>query len=303
MTFLLALYAFLLRAYPLEFRRSYEREMSLAFKDLLQCEARNSGAAGMIGLALRVFPDLVACIIREQIGTQEAKQLAKWGLVAMSIVAIQTMCYFSTIAYSSIDVLLGCCLLIGAADPKHLWRWSIVLAASHPILRLSRICLQVESYNVEFFYEFAFIIPAVIFSYFGLATRAFIVRYSAPDAGGMGRKSRFALLCVGCIAVGFSIGSWEIGPLSAACSMEYLAIFSLVLGALAPKPLIPAMLLGFGVPAFEVLMKSTHHQPLKDGNAVLFGWIPLLCVALALAASSARKSLLRMSDSVMVITP
>ena len=53
----------------------------------------------------------------------------------------------------------------------------------------------------------------------------------------------------------------------------------------------------------SALIANLTDQPLKDGNAVLFGWIPLLCVALALAASSARKSLLRMSDSVMVITP
>lgn len=75
----LAVYLWLLRAYPPAFREKYRTEMALAFRDAARDAWRGAGFAGLIGLWARTLADTVVNASRERLqGSNEGVAMTRW---------------------------------------------------------------------------------------------------------------------------------------------------------------------------------------------------------------------------------
>ena len=71
------LYRVLLWAYPASFRRRYAREMGEVFGDMAEAAVERRGGVGLVGLWVRVLPDLVLTAAAEQLAETEGR-VAMW---------------------------------------------------------------------------------------------------------------------------------------------------------------------------------------------------------------------------------
>jgi hypothetical protein len=71
------LYRLLLRAYPASFRRRYAGEMAEVFGDMAEAAVERRGGVGLIGLWVRVVPDLLLTAVGQQLAETE-RRVAMW---------------------------------------------------------------------------------------------------------------------------------------------------------------------------------------------------------------------------------
>jgi hypothetical protein len=71
------LYRLLLRAYPASFRRRYACEMAEVFGDMAEAAVERRGGVGLIGLWVRVLPDLMLTAVGQQLAETE-RRVAMW---------------------------------------------------------------------------------------------------------------------------------------------------------------------------------------------------------------------------------
>ena len=70
-------YRVLLRAYPSSFRGRYASEMADVFRDMAEAAVERRGAVGLVGLWVRVVPDLVLTATAEQLA-ETGRRVAMW---------------------------------------------------------------------------------------------------------------------------------------------------------------------------------------------------------------------------------
>lgn len=92
------IYRILLNAYPEAFRRQYGESMIQVFRDLGRKAVRSRGALGIIGLWLRILPDVVYSVI-EQNSNEGNRAVGRITTVAG---ALYLLVLLATVAYASV---------------------------------------------------------------------------------------------------------------------------------------------------------------------------------------------------------
>lgn len=92
------IYRILLNAYPEAFRRQYGESMIQVFRNLGRKAVRSRGALGIIGLWLRILPDVVYSVI-EQNSSEGNRAVGRITTVAG---ALYLLVLLATVAYASV---------------------------------------------------------------------------------------------------------------------------------------------------------------------------------------------------------
>lgn len=128
------LYRWLLAAYPREFREAYGEEMTRTFRDLLRDETPD--IAALVRLWRRTLADLVRTAFNERLEAMDKDR--SWLLVTVGVAVGAAITWVDTRpTWDDTGISAGVVFLaaaaLGAANPRHPWRWALAVGAWIPL--------------------------------------------------------------------------------------------------------------------------------------------------------------------------
>jgi hypothetical protein len=85
------IYRFMLRGYPLAFRRTYSREMALTFRARAHDIVQSKGTLSLVPFMLHTVRDWAATVVREWFDMDSAQTLNRITLVALTVLSLTAL--------------------------------------------------------------------------------------------------------------------------------------------------------------------------------------------------------------------
>ena len=278
-------YNLVLRLYPIEFRLRYERELKVLYKDMVADATAKRGKLGAFIVSIRAISDIARGVVRERLVVSSPWQKTTWLLCLMSLVALVYVDAHASEMQWSLEILGASTFLLGAADPKHAGRWAFLIGSAIPFFNLLLACFFIVPFQSGFFAQFVILIPALISAYCGAGSRAFLTWNDSSGSAKYLGLSPFLGLCGTCFLIGAWNGCSDFTLITPVFILVNMVLCGLVLGAFTSRPILPAALLGFGVPVAIVGMMAAGSHPIRHHYVFVDARAIPICIGSALISS------------------
>lgn len=122
------LYAALLYLYPTAFRKKYQEQMILAFKDDLDQTRREGNWWNQILFPIRMSGDFLASLLRERIAALDVVGVICFlAAVGVGLCAAYVDHHNATEVYPTLSIALLGSFVLGLIRPTHPWRWALAV--------------------------------------------------------------------------------------------------------------------------------------------------------------------------------